>query len=232
MAVDTAKVLRMPDSFHGRDRTSSNWLTTTCANRGLQLEVVLITIILALVLMTITVSEIFAAKVTLEVLWMHTLAKEKDILSGDRFLALGANVDGRIDHNLHLLFTFCAVWLTASFFECSPGEDQSTTLASEVVRMVDSSKRFDDAFPHRLLTGVATWRIELPIVCLAVRLALVLYKLAAREWLRAVRAYEMLRMVGFVHGVCHLANDHLAALSARWPVKSDGTAIRCVSGHS
>jgi hypothetical protein len=187
--------------------------------------------IVALIFMAVAVPEVLSAHVALEVLGVHALAEEQHVLARDGLLALGADVDRRIDDDLDVLLALAAVGIAAGLLELGTGQRETAALARKVVGMVHPPQRLDDAFPDGLLAGIAARRKQLPVVLFAIGLTLVFDELAAGEGLRAVGTHKVLRMVGFVERVHHLADHHFAAVVAGRSVEVDRATVGCVCGH-
>jgi len=122
--------------------------------------------------MAVSVFEIFATKIALEVLWVHALTKQEDVFADYGFLTFGANVDGRIDDQLEVLLALAAVSFTTGLLELGADQIDAASLAREMVGMVHSAQCPNDALANGLLAGVAALGEQLHIVRFAVGLAL------------------------------------------------------------
>jgi hypothetical protein len=86
---------------------------------------------------------------------VHALAEEQDVFAGDGLLALGADVDGRIDGDLDVLLALPAVGFAARLLERRPGQPYTAPLAREVGRMVHTTQRPALTPRHRKLVFIS-----------------------------------------------------------------------------
>lgn len=174
LANKAHEVFWMPNFAEGRDGATYDWFTAVTADALEEFEVVGVAVEMSFILMAISSLEFAIALLAPEVLRMHSLPMQCDVLANDRSLTLATNTSGRFNkHGLRGLARY-AKRLTFMLFVGLATQFDIATEAVEVIWMIGPAYGVDARICDGLCTVRALGSEEFIVVILTIWLALVL----------------------------------------------------------
>jgi len=227
LVTDVAgEMVRMPDLTEGSNRTTLTRLTALGALLQQKNFIVGSTIVVAFKLVAVSSLEFNTALLTSEVARMHELTLDEQVWANDRTIAHSALMCfGTNDTNflLHAIGTIDVLGLWLDLVALT-NKVSTTADANEVLRVEGKAALgIDDLAANNVVTDLATLRVELHEVLLAIELVVRANEEAtARERLRAVLTDEVVRVIVFAKSLRDLTHNRLMADSA---IRANGDII-------